>query len=582
MVFWKELWTVIFKHKAILLINLFFLCLLSFSGPFALYAQAYFIDKVESMVGAGFIISELILPTFLLLLSFLLPMLSILTGFFELKYNHSIGIIWCKRINEIIKDIPYYHYEHEETYDKIKQLGDNNMYLSGISCIFSTISILISILFYSIVLVNISLWLMISVIVLAPAVGYFSSKIADKQYRKIYKMNPDRRRGIYKSSILRSREFAKDIRLNKSADYMINEWENIQKNIDLKALKIKFKFGFLSALIAKSEYIVIFINLTIVLLSFINGSITVGIFISISNQIFSMRMLTKVQGLISQLTTTRSMRGIYLEVLELTQKKDKEDANIHIDEPVIIEFKNVSFKYPQQDEFILDNLNFRLQSGESVAIVGENGAGKSTLIKLLLGLYIPNEGRILINGNNLSTLSLLERSKIFGVAFQDFAKFCLPLKENITLGENEEDFENKAKHLELDILADSLSDGFDTLLGKSFGNAIDISGGQWQAVAIMRALVGERKVLIFDEPTAFLDPIREVEMFEKINYITQNKISIFITHRLGFTTKVDRIILIKDKQIIEDGSFTSLIKEDGEFKKMFEMQKSMYIKKDAI
>lgn len=180
MAFWKELWTVIFKNKAILLIKLLLLCLLSFSGPFALYVQAYFIDQVESMVGAGFTMSELILPTFLLLMSFLLPMLSMLTSFLELKYTHSIDIIWSKRINEIIKGIPYYHYEHEETYDKIKQIGDNDLYLAEISCIFSTISIMISILLYSIVLVNISLWLMISVIILALAVGFFSSKIADK------------------------------------------------------------------------------------------------------------------------------------------------------------------------------------------------------------------------------------------------------------------------------------------------------------------------------------------------------------------------------------------------------------------
>lgn len=258
-------------------------------------------------------------------------------------------------------------------------------------------------------------------------------------------MNPDRRCAIYKSSILRSREFAKDIRLNKSADYMIDDWDNVQKNIDSKTLKIKFKFGFLSALVAKSEYVVIFINLTMVLFSLINGSISIGVFISISNQIFSMRMLSKIQSLISQLTTTNSMRRIYFEVLELTQKEDGKDANIHIDEPITIEFKKRIFKYPQQVEFILNNINFSIQTGESVAIVGENGTGKSTLIKLLLGLYIPNEGRILINGNDVSTLSLLERSQIFGVAFQDFAKFCLPLKENVTLGENEEDFLNKAR-----------------------------------------------------------------------------------------------------------------------------------------
>ena len=179
---------------------------------------------------------------------------------------------------------------------------------------------------------------------------------------------------------------------------------------------------------------------------------------------------------------------------------------------------------------------------------------------------------------------MTEKSKIFGVAFQDFAKFCLPLRENITLSENEDkqDFAQKAQYFKINELADSLSNGYATLLGKSFGNAIDVSGGQWQEIAITRALIGEKKILIFDEPTAALDPIREVEVFEKIYSITENKISLFITHRLGITTKVDRIILIKDNQIAEDGSFAELMNTNGDFKKMFEMQKKLYVREGSI
>lgn len=580
----KEIWKIVSENKVALLINLFISCVLAFSGPFSLYAQAYFIDKVESMVGTEFIILNLAQPAILLFFSFLLPMLSIITNIVSMKYNYLIDLSWNKKINELVRDIPYHRYEQEETYDKIRQVGENNIYSAVISYVFSIISFIVSIFFYMFILVKISIWLTISVLVLAPVVGYFSAKIADKQYKKTYKMNPDRRRGIYKSSILRSREFAKDIRLNRCSDYMINDWSETQKSIDSKVLKIKFRYGFLSALVAKTEYIVILVNLIIVLLSYLYGSITIGIFISISNQIFSMKILSKIQGLVSQMTTIKSMKNTYSEVLELTQKNSKHNDDIYINPPITIEFRNVSFKYPQQEKFILDHINLRFNTSESIAIVGENGAGKSTLIKLLLGLYEPIEGEILVNGINLKDLSLMEKSKIFGVAFQDFAKFCLPLRENITLGEDEDeqDFAQKAQYLKIDELADSLSNGYATLLGKSFGNAIDVSGGQWQGIAITRALIGEKKILIFDEPTAALDPIREVEMFEKIYSITKNKISLFITHRLGFTTKVDRVILIKDNQITEDGSFAELMNKNGYFKKMFEMQKSLYVKGNAI
>ncbi len=579
----KEVCEVIVQHKFSLVINLLISCILAISGPFSLYSQAYFIDKAGSMVGTGFVIAEIIQPTLLLLLSFSLPMLSMATSYISMKYNHSIALRWNKHMNDLMRTIPYDRYEHEETYDKIKQVAENNLYISEISCIFSIISIVVQALFYSIVLMNVSLWLAISVILLAPAVGCFSSRIADKQYKKIFKMNPDRRRGIYKSSILRSREYAKDIRLNRCADYMIDDWEDTQKNIDSKVLKIKFKYGFFNALVAKSEYIVIFINLVIVLFSYLNGSITIGVFISISNQIFTMRILTKIQSLVSQLTTAKSVRKTYVEVLKLTKPISKCKETWDIDTPVTIEFKNVSFKYPQQKDFILHNINLQFRAGESIAIVGENGAGKSTLIKLLLGLYIPDEGEILINKINLNRLSLLEKSKIFGVAFQDIAKFNLPLKENITLNEEEDEqnFAYKARLLKIYELADLFTKGYDTLLGKSFGDAVDVSGGQWQTIALMRALIGEKKILILDEPTASLDPIREVETFEKINAVSQNKISIFVTHRLGFTPKVDRIILIKDNKIIEEGSFTDLTKENGDFKKMFETQKSLYVKGDV-
>lgn len=577
---YREIWKAANKQKGTLLVNLLVSCILAFSGPFSLYAHAYFIDKIKNMVGTGFNISLLIYPTVILLLSFCLPMLNMVTSYLSMKYNHSIDLSWNRRMNEIIRNIPYDQYEHEATYDKIKQIGDNNIYSTEITCFFSAASTICSIIFYIFILMNISIWLTASVIILAPAVGYFSSKIADKQYKKIYKMNPDRRRGIYKSSILRSREYAKDIRMYRCGDYMISDWFDTQKDIDSKTLRIKFQYGFLSALVAKTEYVVIFINLFIVFLSYLHGSITLGVFISISNQIFSMRLLTKVQALISQRTTAKSMQKTYAEVLALMKEND--DKSHYINNKITIEFKNVYFKYPNQDDYILKNITLRFHAGESIAIVGENGAGKSTLIKLLLGLYKPNEGEILINGTNLSTLSLSERAEIFGVAFQDYSKFCLPLKENLTLSADEQDTVRIARCFGIDSIADSLKNGYETVLGKSFGEAIDVSVGQWQSIAIARALIGEKKVFVFDEPTASLDPIREVEAFENIRSITHNRMTIFITHRLGFTTKVDRIILIKENQIIENGSFVELIGINGEFYKMFETQKGLYTKGDAI
>lgn len=573
----KIVWPEVKQQRIILLINFAVTCILSFSGAFALYAQALFIDEAAKMIGMGVEAEALFYPTFLLLLSLMLPLSETVSDYLHMKLKYAFDLSWNKKISDIVTEIPYSLYEEEEIYDKLKQVRDNNLYEKTITCVFSLLTIIINFISYAYVLVRISPWLAISVLIAAPFVGYASSKVADQQYKKSYKLNPDRRRSIYKSSILRSRAYAKDIRVNGCADYMLSDWLDSQKNTDAKTLRVKFKYGFLSALILKTEYVVIFINLLIVLSAYLKGNITVGVFVSTSNQIFSMRLVSKIQQGISQITTTKSVNKSYEEILDLAPK----DKQTGLQEKGVgtVEFRNVTFKYPNADNYVLDNVSFKIFHGERIAIVGENGAGKSTLIKILLGLYTPDNGKVLINGRNVNSLSLAEKEKIFGVAFQDYAKFNLTLEENLTLDENEKGTV-QGKYFGIEDIAHSLKQGYSTLLGKAFGEAVDLSGGQWQSIAIARALAGDKKIRIFDEPTASLDPVNEVKTFEEISELTKECISIFITHRLGFTTKVDRILLVKNGKVCEDGSFADLMNLDGEFKKMFDCQRKLYIREE--
>jgi len=572
---YKEVLAVMKGRKILLLIYLLLLSIVALTGPLSLYAQAYFIDSVSEMIGREFSFSALIFPMGLLAISLFLPMFEIILDYVGLKINFWTDLNWNKRINEILSQVPYYHYEQEETYDKIWQMRENHLYSMIIGSFFSTISVIIMVSMYLYILLSISIWLAVSIIVFAPLVGYYSAKIASKQYNKIYSLNPDRRRTFYKSSILRMREHAKDIRVNLCGEYMVDDWLEVQKNVDSKTLQVKFKYGLLGAVVGKTEFVVIFINLIIVLLAYRYGNMTLGIFISISNQIFSMRLFTKIQNLSSQIKNTNSLIKSYGEVLLLMEENELKMIN----DEVIIEFKHVYFKYPKEDNYVLEDITLEIKWGESIALVGENGAGKSTFIKLLLGLYSPNRGEILVNNISISSLSAFERSKIFGVAFQDYSKFCLTFKENLMLNEEAQDFSRIAREFHLDNIADSLNDGYYTLLGKSFGKAIDLSGGQWQTIAIARALIGNKKVFIFDEPTASLDPINEVKTFTKIRDLTRNCTSIYITHRLGFTSKVDRIILLKDNKVCEDGSFSTLMDLEGEFKKLFQEQKNLYVRR---
>lgn len=567
------------SNKGILIIRLLVSVILAFSGPLSLIAQANFIDAVSGIMQSPSNLNSIFSSAMFLLLSYMLPMISIVLNYWLQECNHSFELSWSRHINSLIKKIPYNQYEYEDTYNKIRQVIDNNLFSSIVSYVFLLLTTGISVVSYIVILVRISPVLMISVVVLSPIVGYFSDRIADRQYKRIISLNTDRRRGIYKSSILHDRGYAKDIRINNCSDYLIDDWKKTQNEIDTAVLKVKFKYGFLSALVLKTEYIVVFVNLMIVLFSFINNQISLGVFVSISNQILTIKILESLKNVITQHVNIKSSVCSYNEVVSITD----EIGNVKTVEKepgITVETKNLYFKYPNQDDYVLKNINLKFELGQSYAIVGENGVGKSTLMKLLIGLYQPSQGVILINGVNLSAISPEDRSDIFGVSFQDYSKFSLSLKENVLMNEGIITSQNLAvmRCFEIDKIAEVLHDGYNTILGKEFGNAVDLSGGQWQNVSISRALTGEKSIFFFDEPTASLDPIKEVDVYTRINNIAKNKVRFFITHRLGITTKVDKIIVLKDGGVVEQGSFEELVEKNGFFKEMFDKQKSLYYK----
>lgn len=567
------------SNKVILIVRLLVSVVLAFSGPLSLIAQANFIDVVSRIAQFPNELNDIFGASIFLLLSYMLPMMRIVLNYWLQKCNHSFELSWSRHINSLIKNIPYSQYEYEDTYNRIRQATDNNLFSSIVGYAFLLLTTGISIISYIVILVRISPLLMVSVVVLAPIVGYLSAKIADKQYKRIVSLNTDRRRGIYKSSILHDRAYAKDIRIYNCADYLIDDWNKTQKEIDTSVLKVKFKYGFFGALVLKTDYVVAFVNLVIVFFSFINNQISLGLFISISNQILTIKILENFKNVVTQYVNIKSYLRSYNEVIDIANKMCKDGTSTNATD-ITVEVRNLYFKYPHQDDYVLKNINLKFELGQSYAIVGENGVGKSTLMKLLIGLYQPSKGDIFINGVNISEITLEDRRAIFGVSFQDYSKFSLSLKENVTLNEGVITPQNLEvmRCFEIDKIAESLHSGYNTVLGKNFGNAVDLSGGQWQNVSVTRALMGEKSIYLFDEPTASLDPVKEVDVFTKINDVAKNKTRIFITHRLGITTKVDIIIVLKDGGVVEQGSFKELVENKGLFKEMFDKQKSLYFK----
>ena len=246
-----------------------------------------------------------------------------------------------------------------------------------------------------------------------------------------------------------------------------------------------------------------------------------------------------------------------------------------------IEFQNVSFKYPYTDTYVLKDLSIKFENGKTYALVGSNGSGKTTFIKLLMRLYDPQKGEILIDGVSIKEYSLKSIYKNIGVIFQDFIKYPLTARENIGIGNVEE--MNKLKNIEkaakvsgADDFIEKLKNGYDTLLQKEWDNGSELSIGQWQKIAISRSVLRNSGILILDEPSSALDPKSEYEMFEKMKMLMRDKMSIMITHRFSNVRIVDQIFVMQEGKVVEFGSHEDLMLKKGIYYNLYSLQADYY------
>jgi len=244
-------------------------------------------------------------------------------------------------------------------------------------------------------------------------------------------------------------------------------------------------------------------------------------------------------------------------------------------------FEKVSFAYPDQEEMVIDEVSFTIKAGEKLAFVGQNGAGKTTLVKLLLRFYEPTSGRILLDGIDISTFDKKGYQQLFGVIFQDFLKYEFLLKENIAIGDVSkiDDLPAIAEAAErslADEVVAELDRGYDQQLGKRFTNGKDLSGGQWQKIALARAYMRDASIMILDEPTSALDAKAEYEAFQRFMELTDQKTSVIISHRFSTVRMADRIIVLNDGGIQESGTHEELMSKEGIYEELFSLQAAGY------
>lgn len=244
-------------------------------------------------------------------------------------------------------------------------------------------------------------------------------------------------------------------------------------------------------------------------------------------------------------------------------------------------FDNVGFKYLNSEKWATRHLSFTLRPGEKLALVGENGAGKTTLVKLLVRLYDPTEGNILLDGYNLQEYDLTELRANMGIIFQDFLRYQMTMSENIAIGnisqkDNQQLIRTAAKKSLADAIVEKLPNKYEQILGKHFNDGVELSGGEWQKVALARAYMRDAQMIILDEPTAALDARSEYEVFQRFSEISKDKSAVLISHRFSTVRMADRIMVLDRGQILEIGSHEELLKQQGRYAELFYLQASGY------
>ena len=309
-----------------------------------------------------------------------------------------------------------------------------------------------------------------------------------------------------------------------------------------------------------------------------SGSLSVGLFTSIVGNLIILSKIVAFQSseLILEFSTHYEYAKDFQEFTQMERTKSDNENNGSDLSFESLDIRNLWFKYKDSEKYILKGVNLSLQRGKSYSLVGLNGAGKSTLVKIMVGLYREYEGEIFLNGKNLKSYEFTDLRKIFSVVSQDFAKYYVTLKENITFGDEKGDIQKVFGQMKLDGMVQNLPMKENTYLGKIYEGGIDISGGEWQRIAVARALYQNSPFMIMDEPTASLSPTAESVIYRQFMNMAYNKTLFMISHRLGSTKITDDIIVLDHGRIIESGSHDDLMMNNNIYAQLFRKQSEMY------
>lgn len=498
-----------------------------------------------------------------------------------LKLSHNIENMVADKFYKIKQeriDNPEFLDIHSNT---LNRCGSEPLNL--MESLFCTVANVISLMGYVVIIARYNFIALLIIIVFTLPIIVFKRKYQGLTFRFYNERTMQLRRIMYYLELLTEPEYANEVRGYRLHGYFSNERKKLFRDFIKGNTKIAGKeitISVFTSLLSMMGAILVGIWLV---KKTIAGTITVSEFYLLITAIIT--LATDLLALSDQIASnSKSMMFINYIFDYMKEPNVIESKNLKIEEKSThnIRFENVSFRYTGSENYVLKNINVHFDTSETVCLVGENGSGKSTFVKLLLRIYDPTEGRILLDGIDLKEYDINEIRKFYGVLFQDYVKFSDSVHNCIGFGnieeiQNADGIAEAAKLTGANAFIENYKDGYETNLSKMFFNdAIEPSGGQWQKLAISRAVYSNAQVLVLDEPTAALDPKSEVRMFDTFKKISELKSTLIISHRMYITKLADKIILLENGNLIEEGSFEELIKMKKEFYSMYKIQSDSY------
>ncbi len=526
--------------------------------------------------------------------------LLLLTGLFMLLEQgcRSIAVVVSSRLSDRVLDrvtimlhehsiaVDLSFYEQAVFFDTLQRAQQEAPYrpIGIITGLFSLLQSLVTLTALAGLLVSvhwsIALFLFVA---LLPAFGV-KMLFSRKNYSLQQKLTPARRYLYYFNTLLTTEPFAKELRLFSLGSHFIDRYRKLraeQRNENIALVEREAWYGFLSQMIA---LVSLLFSLGYLLFRSLSGLLTIGSLVMIYQAMQrAQSSVRSVLDAVASLYRDALFFGNFNEFLRHTPRIVSPAEPLPFPVPIVkgITFSKVCFHYPDTERNVLTDFSLHIRPGEHVALVGENGSGKSTLVKLLCRLYEPDSGEILIDGIDYRKFDIQELRKQVSVVFQDYVRYYMSGRENIRMGNielphDDGKIEQAARWSGAHEVLEGLESGYDNVLGKLFDGGRELSLGEWQKIAIARAFLRDAPIMILDEPSSSLDVEAEAELFGQFNELTLGKAALIISHRLSTVRMADRIVILSDGKIAEEGSHDELMFEDGIYARLYRMQSGLY------